>query len=587
MKRTREQVAEGETRHGDGVEVLTQRRSGEPTANDQQLKQEPGERKRAEKERPASETLLRKIVDAIPVEMMVIDRGYRIVLANLKAREAAGGEDPAAKRLACYQVSHRLQGPCEGLAGPCPLREVVATKAPVTVTHTHYDADGNEKIVEVSAAPVFDEAGEVVQIIESCCDITDRKRAEEQLHESGQRHRDLIESVPVGLFRKAPGLEGKFLLANQALVEMLGYESHDAFLQANMVDLTERPDDWRGLYDELTVRGPVIAKEMLLKKKDGSPLWGAVTVSVVRNELGEAQYINGLIEDITERKLLETQLAQAQKLEAMGQLAAGIAHEINTPIQYVGDNTQFTQEAFADLMALVRRYEELLAEANVPPELQARFKGAADEADLGYLSKEIPAAIQQSLEGVGRVTEIVRAMKEFAHPDTAEKVPTDINKAIESTVALARNEWKYVAEVQMALDPEMPMVPVLGGDFKQVILNLLINAAHAIGDAVEGKSDGKGQITVSTRRDGDWAELRVGDTGTGMPEEIRGKVFDLFFTTKETGKGTGQGLAIARAVVVEKHGGTIDFETEVGKGTTFIIRIPVDPDASSPEGSES
>ena len=225
-----------------------------------------------------------------------------------------------------------------------------------------------------------------------------------------------------------------------------------------------------------------------------------------------------------------------------------------------------------------------LADEQVAPEVRARFQTAAEEADLPYLCREIPVAIRQSLEGVGRVVEIVRAMKEFSHPDTAEKVPTDLRKIIESTFTLARNEWKYVAEVEMDFDPSLPPVPVLDGDLKQVILNLLVNAAHAIEDALAGETDRKGKITASARRDGDWAEIRIGDSGCGIPPEIRPRIFDLFFTTKDVGKGTGQGLAICRAVVVEKHGGTITFESEVGKGTTFIVRIPIP--ASSASGGE-
>ena len=404
---------------------------------------------------------------------------------------------------------------------------------------------------------------------------------EQALQESRERHRLLIESLPVGLFRKDPELKGSFLLVNQALVQMFGYDSRDEFLSANMTDLCENPGDWEEFYGRLIDEGKIIGAEIRFKRNDGTAIWGAFTANVVRDQSSKIQYINGLIEDISEHKFLESQLSQALKLEAMGQLAAGIAHEINTPIQYVGDNTRFVQESFADLMQLMQEYDRLLEQADIEPELLGRFKAAAEKTDLKYLAEETPAAICQSLEGVGRVTEIVRAMKEFSHPGTVEKVPTDINEAIESTVTLARNEWKYVADVVMDFDPDLPPVSVLLGDFKQVVLNMLINAAHAIADALAEGSQEKGRITVSTRRDGDWAEIRIGDTGTGIPPEIRPKVFDLFFTTKDIGKGTGQGLAISRAIVVEKHGGTIDFETETGEGTNFIIRIPIDPAQST------
>ena len=171
-------------------------------------------------------------------------------------------------------------------------------------------------------------------------------------------------------------------------------------------------------------------------------------------------------------------------------------------------------------------------------------------------------------------------MKEFSHPGSAEKAQADINKAIESTVTVARNEWKYVADVEMDFDPELPSVPCILGDFNQVILNMIVNAAHAIAGVIGDGSDGKGKIKISTRRDGDSADIRVSDTGTGIPKEAQSRVFDPFFTTKEVGKGTGQGLAIAHDVIVEKHGGSLTFETEEGKGTTFIVRLPFEASAS-------
>ncbi|MBI3300896.1 MAG: HAMP domain-containing histidine kinase [Deltaproteobacteria bacterium] len=183
------------------------------------------------------------------------------------------------------------------------------------------------------------------------------------------------------------------------------------------------------------------------------------------------------------------------------------------------------------------------------------------------------------------MTKIVRAMKEFSHPGSEEKVETDLNRAIETTITVARNEWKYVAELATDLDSSLPPVPCLPGEFNQVILNLIINAAHAIAVVVSEGSTSKGTITVSTRHDGDWAEIRVSDTGTGIPEAIRAKIFAPFFTTKEVGKGTGQGLAIAHSVIVDKHKGTIGFETEVGRGTTFIIRLPLASAPAHPEES--
>jgi PAS domain S-box-containing protein len=289
-------------------------------------------------------------------------------------------------------------------------------------------------------------------------------------------------------------------------------------------------------------------------------------------------FYTSFMRDTSERRVLEAQLAQAQKLESIGHLAAGVAHEINTPIQYMGDNTRFLEESFRNLDRVLTSYGtlvEAVESAGILTEAVQQARQAAEEADLAYLHDEIPRAIQQSGEGVERVATIVKAMKEFSHPGSAEMKAVDLNHAIESTLTISRNEWKYVADTATEFDPHLPVVRCLPGEFNQVILNLVVNAAHAISD-VKTRGRQKGRIIVTTRRDGDWAEIRVRDTGTGIPEAVRGRIFTPFFTTKEVGRGTGQGLAIAHTVVVKKHGGTLDLETEEGKGTTFIIRLPID-----------
>lgn len=299
-----------------------------------------------------------------------------------------------------------------------------------------------------------------------------------------------------------------------------------------------------------------------------------LTVSPLCKDSGVDAVIMG--EDITERLLLEHDLAQAQKLESIGQLAAGIAHEINTPIQFVGDNIRFLSDSFTDLLAVLDRHRELLMSAksgNCSPDLIEACEAETQRADLDYVTEEIPQAIAQTAEGVERVTKIVRAMKDFAHPGSDERAPVNLNAAIESTVTVSRNEWKYIADLQTDLAPDLPPVPCLLSQFNQAILNMIVNAAHAIADTVKVTGQ-KGLITIASRRDGDDAEIRITDTGTGIPEEIRPKIFDPFFTTKEVGKGTGQGLAISRSIVADKHGGAIAVESEVGKGTIFIVRLP-------------
>ena len=319
--------------------------------------------------------------------------------------------------------------------------------------------------------------------------------------------------------------------------------------------------------------------EYRMKHRDGS--WRALEAHAnpVRNDLGMTEHLVMVARDITLRRQMEVRLQHAQKMESIGQLAAGIAHEINTPTQYIGDNSQFVQDSFRDLTAYLAEQSRLLLaaarEGRISPELVAEIAAAALAADLEYVLTEIPRAIEQSLEGVHRIAKIVGAMKEFSHPGSGEKTTIDLNRAIESTLTVAGNEWKHVADLVTDFEPALPLVRCFPGEFNQVILNLVVNASHAIADALAAGRGGRGRITVTTRADGDWAEVRVADTGTGIPEEIRRKIFDPFFTTKGVGKGTGQGLAIAHSVVVDKHGGELRLESAVGQGTTFIIRLPL------------
>ena len=401
-----------------------------------------------------------------------------------------------------------------------------------------------------------------------------------------QKFKSIFENSPEGIFQLS--LDGQKFQANPACARLLGYGSTAEMEQfitnvENQFYLVaaERQEFWRRLASD----GKVRDFEMQLRHKDGTPVWCAITASTLLNPDGTPSRVQGFLIDITaqkssekERHMLEMQLRQAQKLESVGQLAAGIAHEINTPIQFVGDNVRFVGEAFADITRLVQEQRKLVTAARsqtLTPEMITAVEMTDQKINFEFLSNEIPRAVQDSLEGVHRVAAIVGAMKEFSHPGTKEKTPVDINKAIQTTITVARNEWKYVAEMKTDLDPDLPLVPCLPGDFNQVILNLIVNASHAIGDVVRAAGGGTGQITISTRRQGAWAEVRVADTGTGIPEDVQHRIFEPFFTTKEVGRGTGQGLALARATIVKQHGGELFFETTPGRGTTFVIHLPL------------
>ncbi|MEA2290413.1 MAG: two-component system, NtrC family, sensor kinase [Solirubrobacteraceae bacterium] len=324
--------------------------------------------------------------------------------------------------------------------------------------------------------------------------------------------------------------------------------------------------------------------EFRFVRPDGREIWLRGAGSVVREADGP-RLLQGMLFDITEvkraegeREALERELRLGQRLEAVGQLAAGIAHEINTPIQYVGDTVGFLDQAFTDVMSVADVHGELrrAAEAgSIDEELLARVREAEEQADLAYLSGRVPGAFARADEGIRQIGTIVRAMREFAHPSVADRVPVDLNDTVRNALVVTRSAYKLVADVDTDLG-DLPRVVCLGGDISQVLLNLIVNAAHAIEETV-GDSGRRGTIRIRTRREGDHVAISLADTGAGIPAEVAARVFDPFFTTKEVGRGTGQGLALARTMVVERHGGSLTFETEPGRGTTFHVRLPIAP----------
>jgi len=278
--------------------------------------------------------------------------------------------------------------------------------------------------------------------------------------------------------------------------------------------------------------------------------------------------------DITDKRLLETQLRQAQKLESIGQLAAGIAHEINTPMQYISDNTKFLKDTAADLTIYHNHLEELLKQVK-NENITAKIKDFKNKLDINYLIEELPSTIDETLEGISHVTKIVKSMKEFAHPGVNEKTKIDINKAIQSTITISKNEWKYFCNIETHFSDNLPFVSCLPGEFNQSLLNIIVNAAHAIEEQVKKDNEEKGNITISTKHLEDRVQISIRDSGGGIPDDIKDKIFDPFFTTKAVGKGTGQGLFISHKVIIEKLGGKFYFNSIIGKGTTFYIELPI------------
>ena len=393
-------------------------------------------------------------------------------------------------------------------------------------------------------------------------------------------------------------LEPTIVYCNKAAADMLGL-SRDEFigrgLGAIVANNVTRTTDFRRDCATLAA-GQNIAYESEAKTTDGSSIWRGVTITPIFDADGSLLYSVAMGADITakkeaarqrdelqaqlvagfrERERMANELHLAQKLESVGRLASGIAHEINTPIQYIGDCVHFLKSGFVDVEQMVDGWQRSLADLPANPrsgDLRTMSDELAAQCEWEFLRAEIPKAFERLSEGITRVSTIVRAMKEFAHPDSSEQSEADINHAIRSTLIVATNVYKFIARVHTDF-AELPEVICNIGELNQVFLNLVVNAAHAIEDAARGIETGV--ISISTARADDSIVIRVRDNGCGIPPENLSKLYDPFFTTKEVGRGTGQGLAIARSIVVDKHGGELCVTSIVGSGTEFAVKLPI------------
>ncbi len=414
------------------------------------------------------------------------------------------------------------------------------------------------------------------------------KQTAAALEDEVRRTQAIVETAAEGIITF--DFDGNIESINRAAQEIFGYDFYEA-IGKNICDLLPSAsfcDSNEGCALNLLeyTRGEQ-GGEVTGVKADGNTIPLEIVVSEFTHEFRTS--FTAMLRDLTRRKQLETQLAHAQKMESVGQLAAGIAHEINTPTQYIGDNARFLKGSFADLERLLDQTDLLLQQCseheNLTPYVEA-LRQLHDEIDLNFLRAEVPAAIDQTLEGADSVARIVRAMKEFSHPGSEERVKANINHALDNTLTVCKNEWKYVAEIVLDLDEDLPLVSCLPGELNQAFLNLVVNAAHAI-DSALGNTRNSGQaasdvnhnqlgkLTIRTRFDEQWAMIEIRDSGTGIPVAIQSRIFDPFFTTKPVGKGTGQGLAICYNVIVEKHQGKLFFESVPGEGTTFHVWLPL------------
>ncbi|MEO7733965.1 MAG: ATP-binding protein, partial [Kofleriaceae bacterium] len=403
--------------------------------------------------------------------------------------------------------------------------------------------------------------------------ISDRRTAEDELMKahamletrvdertaevaaSREQYRLLVENIEATVFGWDPATYRFVYLAPQA--EKLLDCSVEAVLAGGLFTTLLHDEDRQRVRDRLeafVATNHPCTFDFRMKTCAGR----SATIRVLLGARAPGKTSYGVMLDVTKQVQLESEFQQSQKLESVGRLAAGVAHEINTPVQFVTDSVQFIRDSVLELIAVLEKHRsstQAVLTGQPSIELARQAVAAELDADLTYLSEQTPKALMRAIDGLSRIAAIVRSMKVFAHPDRKEKAFTDLNESIRSTLTIAHSEYKYVADLDADL-AELPSVACYAGELSQVVLNLLVNASHTIGEATTG-SERRGRITLSTRRDGDNVVIAIGDTGTGIPAEIRDRIFDPFFTTKDVGKGTGQGLSHARAVIVDRHQGTL------------------------------
>lgn len=525
---------------------------------------------KAQQDLKTSELRLKAILDSILTGVIVIDDiTGNILNINPYALTAVGRAKEEIVGSTCHAIiplteKERRAGKMEFNRGQHSERRLMS-------------AEGEKPILSNVTRTTVD--GRAVQVM-SFIDIGALKRTEEALRASEEKFRQIVENIGMGVALISPDM--KILETNNQVKRW--YPHIDTDQPQLCYQVFRNPPGKRVCRECPTKRtltdGQVHTTTMETTYADKGFRSIRISSSPIHNAEGKITAAIEMIEDITDQVVIEQQLQQARKLESIGQLAAGIAHEINTPMQFISNNTRFLKTGVEAMLAVIQKLGELLGHIHqntLCPEHVAEIESLIKISDLEFLAEEGPQAIDSSLEGIERITQIVRAMKDFSHPAGKQRSPLDINQAIENTLTVTRNEWKYVSDVETAFDPSMPLVPCFPGPFNQVLLCLIVNASQAIAEKIGLSPPEKGKIRISTHATERWGEVRIEDSGTGIPEAIRGRIFDPFFTTKEVGKGTGQGLSIAHSVIVQQHGGNLHVESEVGKGTTFFIKLPLHP----------
>ena len=427
----------------------------------------------------------------------------------------------------------------------------------------------------------------VVAVTEALALAIERFHAAQQLRESEDYLRSIVSYLVDGLVTVDDEL--RIVSFNPAAEQIFGYTDVEVISQS--VDLLVPPDQNKSENLLFNIAMADSDKdgdqrqqmaEVFGQRKGGEIFPMDLAVGVFDH--AEDRQLICLVRDITSRIDDQRRLNQAQKMEAIGQLASGIAHEINTPMQYISSNLSFVGQGLSELDALLVGLMKLTDSVKdgeeLPPDLRSLLSIASD-MELDFVRERLPQAVEDAVVGTERVSEIVQALREAAHPGTGKKVGSNINHILHNAAIVSRNSWKYHSELVEDYDESCPLVPVFVGELSQTFINLIVNAADAIEEEIERSapsSDARGEIRLVTRKSDDFVEVDIADTGAGIPQQIQSRIFDYFFTTKAPGKGTGQGLAIVYDVIVNKHGGELSLDSVPERGTTFTVRLPISPE---------
>lgn len=438
--------------------------------------------------------------------------------------------------------------------------------------------DGRVEYIVHYRKTLYDKSGNPSGIIGINVVRTEEKKRENEIKSAYRYINNIIDSIESILI--GANTNDEIIIWNKKAEEIFAIPASDAV--GKKVAGFDINWDWSKIYsgiaDSISSDDPVFIDNLVFTSKEGQNRLLGISINAIKDEGGIFDGFLIFGADITERKKAEAEFMQAQKLQSIGQLAAGIAHEINTPVQYVSDNIHFLKNSFSGLLALFNDYRSIVENDKYDKTGSESLEAVSrkfNELDGDFIITEIPGALSQCLDGLAHITRIVKSMRNLSHPEKADISSINLNQLIQDVKTISRNEWKYAADFEVKTDDSIPLLSGYAGDLSGVFLNLIINSVHAIEEAIESKRYDMGRIVIETQNHGDRIKVLISDNGMGIPEKIKNRIFDPFFTTKQVGKGTGQGLSISHSIIYEKHGGSIEVESEYGSGTQFTLSIPV------------